>query len=121
MEKLINYDVNNIPETMLKKVKRYYMDKNYTVDAIGRVSVAGKSLCLWVRAVYEYACVYKVVKPKQDALEDAKNKLAEKERALQAAQDELARIAAAVENSRVSMPLRLLNATGFEGLPRNLP
>ncbi|EFO63728.1 Dynein heavy chain [Giardia lamblia P15] len=97
LEKLINYDVNNIPETMLKKVKRYYMDKNYTVDAIGRVSVAGKSLCLWVRAVYEYACVYKVVKPKQDALEDAKNKLAEKERALQAAQDELARIAAAVE------------------------
>ncbi|TNJ27094.1 Dynein heavy chain [Giardia muris] len=120
LEKLINYDVNNIPESMLKKVKRYYMDKNYTVDAIGRVSVAGKSLCLWVRAVYEYACVFKVVKPKQDALEDAKNRLAEKQAALKAAQDELARIAAAVEKLKSEHAQAVAERDRLRGLAEEL-
>jgi dynein heavy chain, axonemal len=55
MDRLKSYDRNNIPEACLKKIKPYISKTEFDPIYVGKQSQACKSLCLWVRAMDNYA------------------------------------------------------------------
>merc|ERR1711871_1100583 len=97
MDKLKEYDKDNIPDNILKKVRKYTALPEIEVEAVGRVSKAAKSLCMWVHAMDVYAAVAKEVGPKKEKLDkmnailkDAQDSLAAKQADLQAILDKVA-------------------------------
>ncbi|KAK4876213.1 hypothetical protein RN001_012635 [Aquatica leii] len=89
---LREFDKNNIPEKVLKKIAAYTSNEEFVPDKIGIVSFAAKSLCMWVIAIEKYAKVWKVVAPKKARLDEALSSLAEKQRLLAEAQAKLAEL-----------------------------
>jgi dynein heavy chain len=79
---LKNYDKDHIKEGLLKKLKKYTNDPRFDPASIKKKSNAAQSLCLWARALDNYAAVMKIIKPKQIALAQAEGEL-------KVAQDEL--------------------------------
>lgn len=65
LKKLQEYDKDNIPESLLKKLKKYIEDPQFVPELVAANSKACKSLCLWVRAINTYAKVYRIVEPKR--------------------------------------------------------
>jgi dynein heavy chain len=58
-------------------------------EKVGKVSLACKSMCLWVRAMEKYGHVYREVAPKQQAVQEATDTLAQKTKALMEAKSKL--------------------------------
>ena len=73
------------------------------LQAVGKVSLAAKGLCLWVRAMETYGSVAKDVAPKRLKLKTAQDNLSKKQTALAAAQTQLAEVLAKVQALKVSM------------------
>lgn len=48
---LVNFDKDNISDRVLKKIGQYCRMSDFQPDIIGKVSLAAKSLCMWVRAM----------------------------------------------------------------------
>ena len=48
---LIHFDKDNIPDRVLKKIGNYCRQADFQPEIIGKVSLAAKSLCMWVRAM----------------------------------------------------------------------
>lgn len=48
---LVNFDKDNISDSVLKKVGQYCRQADFQPNIIGKVSLAAKSLCMWVRAM----------------------------------------------------------------------
>lgn len=113
MKSLEEFDKDNIPEPVIRKLKKYVDDPSYIPETVGKQSLAAMSLCMWTRAmdVYHrfalYACprnamsddsrVGKLVKPKKEklketekALEEANEKLREKQASLKEVEDRVA-------------------------------
>ena len=97
MNRLLNFDKDNIPPATIKKIIKYYDDPQFTPEAVERQSMAAKSLCMWVRAMKVYDEVAKVVEPKKQVLAESMAKLQEEQAKLQAVQDELAGVIAKVD------------------------
>ena len=57
LTRLRNYDKDNIPEGLSKKLQKWINDENFTPEIIAATSTACKSLCLWVRAIDKYSKV----------------------------------------------------------------
>ena len=79
MDQLKNYDKDHIKKKIIKKIntKKYVKNPKMTPDAIGKVSSAAKSLCMWVHAMSVYDRVAKTVGPKKKLLEKMNKQLAE--------------------------------------------
>ena len=75
MASLQNYDKDNIPQPVLKKIKKYVADPMMAVENVKKVSKAATSLCMWVHAMDIYSKVAKEVAPKKAALEEMTKKL----------------------------------------------
>lgn len=89
MNSLYDFDKDNIPDKVLRKINKYTSNPDFQPEKVGSVSFAAKSLCMWVRAMETYGQIFRVVQPKrerynqamallkekQDALADAKRKL----------------------------------------------
>ncbi|XP_073321620.1 dynein axonemal heavy chain 2 [Pagrus major] len=86
---LVNFDKDNILDSVLKKVGQYCRQVDFQPNIIGKVSLAAKSLCMWVRAMEVYGCIYRMMAPKRAQLNTATAQLAEKQSALAEAQKEL--------------------------------
>ncbi|OAF70538.1 hypothetical protein A3Q56_01708 [Intoshia linei] len=71
LRRLYDYDKDSIPESILKKLKKYIDNPKFTPEAVDRVSKAAKSLCMWVRAIDLYAHVFRTVEPKRKRLAEA--------------------------------------------------
>ncbi|GFO34548.1 dynein heavy chain 1, axonemal, partial [Plakobranchus ocellatus] len=84
LKMLLNYDRNNQPDKVYVKLRKYTSNPNFNPDAVGKVSLACKCICSWVLAIENYNRVYKMVKPKQRRVQDARE-------ALKLAQDSLAK------------------------------
>lgn len=52
----MNYDKDNISDRMLKRIGQYCKQDDFQPEVIGKVSLAAKSLCMWVRAMEVRAC-----------------------------------------------------------------
>ncbi len=61
LDKLKNYDKNNIPDSILKKVRVYTSKAEFDPVTVGQKNNASKSLCMWVRATDNYAKIAKEV------------------------------------------------------------
>ncbi|TPX36228.1 hypothetical protein SmJEL517_g01545 [Synchytrium microbalum] len=109
MKKMMEYDKDNIPEPIMKKLGKYIANPTFTPEAVERVSKACKSLCMWVCAMELYSRVFKEVAPKRKRLEEATSaleatraKLAEKTAALREVEDQLNQLKSTYENSVAS-------------------
>eukprot|EP00061_Rhincodon_typus_P006047 g26265.t1 len=51
IKQLINFDKDNISDKVLKKIGTYCAQPDFQPEIVGRVSVAAKSLCMWVLAM----------------------------------------------------------------------
>eukprot|EP01035_Chromulina_nebulosa_P017366 gene17366-22914_t len=90
MDRLIMYDKDNIPDPILKKLRKSYIDEpEMQPENIMKVSKAGLGLCLWARAMNVYADVAKEVAPKKARLDDLNNKLSITKAALSEKQSQL--------------------------------
>ena len=56
---------DNIPDSMLKKLKKYIENPRFVPEVVEKTSKACKSMCLWVRAMDLYSKVYRTVEPKR--------------------------------------------------------
>ncbi|KAI9002652.1 dynein heavy chain and region D6 of dynein motor-domain-containing protein [Gaertneriomyces semiglobifer] len=109
MRKMQDFDKENIPESVSKKLRKYIDNPNFTPEAVEKVSKACKSMCMWVIAMDLYSRVFKEVQPKRRRLEEAQAaldatqaKLAEKTAALQEVESQLAKLKAQYEQSIAS-------------------
>ncbi|XP_039753870.1 dynein heavy chain 3, axonemal [Pararge aegeria] len=76
LESLKNYDKDNIPPAIMKKIRdKYIPDREFDPAVIAKVSSACEGLCRWVRAMDVYDRVIKVVAPKKAALAEAEGEL----------------------------------------------
>lgn len=57
LKKLYDYDKDNIPDSMTKKLKKYMENPKFTPESVEKVSKACKSMCMWVRAMDTYSKV----------------------------------------------------------------
>lgn len=72
LDSLINFDKDNIPESVMDKIRKHYLTNvNFDPDKIKAASTACEGLCKWVYAISEYDKVAKVVAPKKKALAEA--------------------------------------------------
>ena len=79
-----------------------------SLQIVGKVSLAAKGLCLWVRAMETYGTVAKDVAPKRNKLKTAQENLSKKQTALAAAQTQLAEVLAKVQALKVKHTLLFL-------------
>eukprot|EP00854_Cymbomonas_tetramitiformis_P003966 gene3966-4937_t len=97
LRRLFDFDKDNIPEKVIKSLKKYVDNPIYTPDQVAKQSNAAKSLCMWSRAMDVYHRVAKVVEPKRQALREAEGVLADANKVLKGKQDELAAVIARVQ------------------------
>lgn len=100
MMKLLTYDKDNMDDALLKKINKFTVNPEFTPDAVGKVSLAAKGMCMWVRAMEVYGSVAKDVGPKRARLKAAQENLARKQAALASAQEQLAVVLAKVKMLR---------------------
>jgi dynein heavy chain len=96
LEKMVNFDKDNIPESVIAKVKPLYDDQAFDPDIIKKASLAAMGICKWVRAMVVYDKVAKEVGPKKAKLAKAEAEVAEAEATVAAKQQELAEVLAMV-------------------------
>jgi dynein heavy chain len=97
IKQLKEFDKDNISENTRKKLGKFVSNPDFMPDVVAKVSGAGKSLCMWVRAMEVYARVFRVVGPKREALAEASAALASKQAALASAEAKLAEVIAKVD------------------------
>ncbi|KAG9392138.1 Dynein heavy chain and region D6 of dynein motor [Carpediemonas membranifera] len=86
---LAAYDKDNIPERIIKKIRKYAANPDFHPDKVEKVSKAAKSLCMWVLAMLVYSDVAKTVAPKRQRLKEAEDELSVQQAALAKKQAEL--------------------------------
>lgn len=59
LDRLREFDKDNIPDKVLKKIGTYTAKPDFDPEIVGVVSLAAKSLCLWVRAIEKYGKIFK--------------------------------------------------------------
>ena len=98
LKRLYDFDKDNMPDKVLKQLKKHVESEDFMPDIVARQSNAAKSLCMWCRAMDVYARVAAVVEPKRKALAAAEAELAEANATLAAKQAELQRVVDNVES-----------------------
>lgn len=96
LKRLINYDHQNVSDKIYTRVRKYTREEDFNPLAVGKISVACKSMCSWVIALENYTKVHRMVKPKQEkcreaqeALAVSREKLALKQKSLGKVEDQL--------------------------------
>ncbi|XP_048580282.1 dynein heavy chain domain-containing protein 1 isoform X3 [Nematostella vectensis] len=69
------YDIKNMPDSIFLKLETFYKNPVFRPEIVRAGSVAAGSLCMWVRAVYDYCVVYRALAPKQRQLKSAEAEL----------------------------------------------
>lgn len=95
---LKEFDRDHIPDKVLRKINKYTSDPDFQPDKVALVSGAAKSLCLWVRAMELYGQIFRVVQPKRERYNQAMSQLKEKQDALADARRKLAEVTKQIED-----------------------
>jgi len=75
MQRLLDYDKENIPPAVIVQIKTYVANPEFMPAVIEKQSKAATGLCKWVRAMEVYDRVAKVVEPKRLMLKKAEEDL----------------------------------------------
>ena len=76
LDRLINYDKDNIPPKIMEKIRKQYIDdEEFQPEKVAKASSAAEGMCKWVRALERYDIVAKEVAPKKEALAEAQAQL----------------------------------------------
>ncbi len=102
MTRLVEYDKDSIKRKIIARIGPYVEDDPaMAVDNVAKVSVAAKSLCMWVHSMHIYDAVAKDVEPKRERLremniilQEANDKLAVKQQELKVVTDKVAALKA---------------------------
>ena len=71
LNRLFNYDKDNIPSKLIKKITPYLSREDFQASAMKKASVAAYGISEWVRAMVDYDVAAKIVGPKKAAMEKA--------------------------------------------------
>ena len=115
IKQLVNYDKDNMTDRILKKIGTYCSQSDFQPEIIGRVSLAAKSLCMWVRAMEVYGRIYRVVEPKKQRLHQATSQLQEKQAILADAKAKLKEVGMRGRREKLGGGERALGARGNKG------
>ena len=106
LKRMFEYEKDKIPESTLRKLKKYIENPKFVPEIVEKTSRACKSMCMWVRALDFYAKVFKTVEPKRARLKAAQAdldvvqaQLAEKQRALAQVEAKIAELKATYDRS----------------------
>ena len=69
------YDMKSMPDSIFRGLKVFYNNPKFRPEIVQEGSMAAKSLCMWVRAVYEFCLVYRALDPKRQQLARAEQEL----------------------------------------------
>ena len=84
IDKLKNYDKDNIPPKIMKRIRNEYIpNADFTPERIAKASSACEGMCRWICAMEIYDRVAKVVAPKKAALQVADSEYTEGMRKLE--------------------------------------
>eukprot|EP00667_Euglena_gracilis_P000017 EG_transcript_17 len=97
LTRLQNYDKDNIPVKIQRQLQEWINNEDFVPEVIKATSNACMSLCLWVRAIDNYAKVTKDLGPKKAKLADAEEKLRVATEKLNGKREELAAVVAKVD------------------------
>ncbi|KYM82700.1 Dynein heavy chain 2, axonemal [Atta colombica] len=86
---LRDFDKDHISDRVLRTIAKYTSNPEFDPIKVGVVSVAAKSLCMWVIAMENYGKLYRIVEPKREKLQIALESLKQKEMALKEAMRQL--------------------------------
>jgi dynein heavy chain len=75
LKSLFDYDKENIPEKVIKKIGPYIENPDFTPEAIKKVSVACTAVCMWVHAMVKFHHVSRSIEPKRQMLAGAQAEL----------------------------------------------
>ena len=75
MERLMKFDRNNVQENTLRRLRNLTNKPEFEPVYVGQKSLACKSLCMWCRAIDNYAKIAKEVEPKKKKLIEMQSKL----------------------------------------------
>ncbi|KAI9224346.1 dynein heavy chain and region D6 of dynein motor-domain-containing protein [Blastocladiella britannica] len=75
LESLMTFDKDNIPESVVTKIKPYIDNPDFAVEVISKVSKAATSICAWARAMEKYYWVSRSIEPKRARLKEAQDSL----------------------------------------------
>jgi len=103
IRRLIEYDKDRVPNSLLKKLQKYTADPDFTPARVASHSEAAMSMCQWVRAVETYAEVLKVVVPKRERVRETALRLEEVEAEMAEKQEVLRVAKAAVEEGQAKL------------------
>ncbi len=95
---LKDFKRDHIPDKVLRKINKYTSDPDFQPDKVETVSGAAKSLCMWVRAMELYGQIFRVVQPKRERYDQAMSQLKEKQDALADAKKKLAEVSKQIED-----------------------
>ncbi|KAG1698535.1 Dynein heavy chain 7, axonemal [Nymphon striatum] len=91
LEKLKNYDKDNIPVHIITKIRKSYTNlEEFNPSVVAKASSAAEGLCMWLLAIEKYEKVLKVVGPKKIKLVEAEEQLSSTLTMLKEKQNELA-------------------------------
>lgn len=76
LQKLINYDKDNIPDSLINKVKPFMNDELIQEDKIAAVSSALVPVKIWIDAMLKYHETLKIVNPMRETARVMGEKLA---------------------------------------------
>ena len=89
IQRLENYNKDNISPQVIKKIQPYIESPQFNPDIIRNASNAAEGICKWVIALVKYDAVYKEITPKRHALAEAQKQLAVVLETLRLKQEEL--------------------------------
>ncbi|XP_012280984.2 dynein heavy chain 2, axonemal [Orussus abietinus] len=89
---LRDFDKDHISDKTLKTISKYTSNPEFDPVKVGLVSIAAKSLCMWVIAIEQYGKLYRIIAPKRERLEQALISLRQKEAALAEAKEQLQKL-----------------------------
>ena len=82
LQQLIDYEKDALTDGMLGKLHKWTKNPKFNPVEVGKVSLAAKSLCEWVRAMEAYGHINKVVAPKKLKVKIAMEELERKQNLL---------------------------------------
>ncbi|XP_036818628.1 dynein heavy chain 6, axonemal [Oncorhynchus mykiss] len=92
LKRLVTLDKDSLPEKVFLKLRRYSKCPDFNPAKVGMVSIACRSMCLWVLALEHYHEVYKIIEPKRNKVNVAQAALVKSESNLMKKQKRLSKI-----------------------------